>query len=94
MIQVKKVLLPVLEIVSVKYLLMEKNTIIYMGNSKGLNLKIENNKIFIMDKPYEELSEKFRKALLISIIEFSSADVIEHLTKAFITKDNKTEIII
>lgn len=47
-----------------------------------------------MDKPYEELSEKFRKALLISIIEFSSADVIEHLTKAFITKYNKTEIII
>lgn len=47
-----------------------------------------------MDKPYEELSKKFRKALLISIIEFSSADVIEHLTKAFITKDNKTEIII
>lgn len=47
-----------------------------------------------MDKPYEELSERFRKALLISIIEFSSADVIEHLIKAFITKDNKTEIII
>ena len=94
MIQVKKVLLPVLEIVSVKYLLMEKNTIIHMDNSKGLSLKIENNKIFIMDKPYEELSEKFRKALLISIIEFSSADVIEHLTKAFITKDNKTEIIL
>lgn len=47
-----------------------------------------------MDKPYEELFEKFRKALLISIIEVSSADVIEHLTKAFITKDNKTEIII
>lgn len=45
-----------------------------------------------MDKPYEELSERFRKALLISIIEFSSADVIEHLTKAFITKDNETEI--
>ena len=65
-----------------------------MDNSKGLSLKIKNNKIFIMDKPYEELSEKFRKALLISIIEFSSADVIEHLTKAFITKDNKTEVII
>ena len=94
MIQVKKVLLPVLEIVSVKYLLMEKNTIIYMDNSKGLSLKIKNNKIFIMDKPYEELSEKFRKALLISVIEFSSADVIEHLTKAFITRNNKTEIII
>lgn len=47
-----------------------------------------------MDKPYEELSEKFRKALLISVIEFSSADVIEYLTKAFITKDNKTEIIL
>lgn len=47
-----------------------------------------------MDKPYKELSEKFRKALLISIIEFSSADVIEYLTRAFITKDNKTEIII
>lgn len=47
-----------------------------------------------MDKPYEELSEKFRKALLISIIEFSSADVIEHLTKAFITRNNKTKIII
>ena len=94
MIYVKKVLLPVLEIVSVKYLLMEKNTIIYMDNSKGLSLKIENNKIFIMDKPYEELSEKFRKALLISIIEFSSSDVIEYLTRAFIIKDNKTEIII
>ena len=94
MIQVKKVLLPVLERVSVKYLLMEKNTIIYMDNSKGLSLKIKNNKIFIMDKPYEELSKKFRKALLISVIEFSSADVIEHLTKAFITRNNKTEIII
>ena len=94
MIQVKKVLLPVLERVSVKYLLMEKNTIIYMDNSKGLSLKIKNNKIFIMDKPYEELSKKFRKALLISVIEFSSADVIEHLTKAFITRNNKTEIIL
>lgn len=47
-----------------------------------------------MDKPYEELSERFRKALLISVIEFSSLDVIEHLTKAFITRNNKTEIII
>lgn len=47
-----------------------------------------------MDKPYEEFSEKFRKALLISIIEFSSSDIIEHLTKTFITKDNKTEIIL
>lgn len=47
-----------------------------------------------MDKPYEELSKKFRKALLISIIEFSSADVIEHLTKTFITRNNKTEIIL
>ena len=65
-----------------------------MDNSKGLSLRIENNKIFIMDKPYEELSERFRIALLISIIEFSSGDVIEHLTKAFITRNNKTEIII
>ena len=47
-----------------------------------------------MDKPYEELSEKFRKALLISIIEFSSADVIEHLTKTFIPKAHKPEIIL
>ena len=47
-----------------------------------------------MDKPYKELSERFRKALLISIIEFSSSDVIEHLTKAFITRNNKTEVII
>lgn len=65
-----------------------------MGNSKGLKLEIKNNKIFIKEKPYEEYSERFRRFLLISIIEYSSPDIVEYLTKKLITKDNKTEITI